>query len=320
MVVDSHTAVLLMAYGSAPSLDEQAIRAYLTHILRFYRRTAPSRKEVRHLRARYEAVGGSPLYDITARLVTATQRALDLAAPGEFRVFMAMKHSPPYIEERVQRIADEGFSNAVGVALAPFRSRLSTDGYYKLVDDANAELPSPMTWRFTWDWHLHPLFLTLWERRLGDALRVPVDRPTVVFTNHSLPARGLQDGDPYQRQFEATAAAIAERCGLAEWRTAYQSAGGGGTSWVGPALTNVLAELIGAGHRSVLLAPVGFVMEHLEVLYDLDVDAAQMGKELGVEVTRTRMPNDDPLFVAMLTEVIRGVGCDMPAQPPAATP
>lgn len=319
MTVSPQTAVLLMAYGSAPSLDERDIRAYLTHILRFYRRASPSRKDVSRLRARYEAVGGSPLYDITARLVTATQRALDLALPGQFRVYMAMKHSPPYIEDRVRRIAEEGFSRAVGIALAPFRSRLSTDSYYKVIDDVNAELASPISWRFASDWHLHPLFLSLWQRRLDDALSVPAEHAT-VFTNHSLPARGLEDGDPYARQFEATAAAVAQGCGVARWRTAYQSAGGGGGAWLGPALTNVLAELIGEGYRSVLLAPVGFLMDHLEILYDLDVDAVQMGRELGVEVTRTRMPNDDPLFVAMLTELIRDLCPDAAARPAVAIP
>jgi ferrochelatase len=294
-----------MAYGSAPSLDEESVRTYLTHILQFYRRASPTEDEVRHLRERYRAVGGSPLYDITARLVTATQRALDLAFPREFRVFMGMKHSPPFIEERARRIAEEGFSRAVGVALAPFRSRLSTDGYYKLIKEVNDDLPRPIEWCFAGDWHLHPMFLALWHRRLDDALRPLNGEASIVFTNHSLPARILEWGDPYPKQFEATAVALAKRCGLAHWFSAYQSAGGGPGPWLGPALNHVLAELIGTGHRSVLLTPVGFVMDHLEVLYDLDIDAVAMGRELDVVVSRTQMPNDDPLLVACLADVIR---------------
>lgn len=307
-----------MAYGSAPSTDEESVRAYLTHILQFYRRAAPTDDEVRHLRDRYRAVGGSPLYDITARIVTATQRALDLAAPGAFRVFLAMKHSPPSIEERVRRIADEGFSRGVGLALAPFRSRLSTEGYHQIIRDVNRGLPEPIEWHFPGDWHLHPMFLALWHRRVADARRSMKREPYVVFTNHSLPGRIVGWNDPYPTLFEETAGALAKRCGLREWRIAYQSAGGGRGTWLGPALNDVLTELIGTGHRSILLAPVGFVMDHLEVLYDLDLDAAQMGREHGAHVERTRMPNDDPLLVAMLADVVRGAlhGHDAAAQPP----
>jgi ferrochelatase len=107
----------------------------------------------------------------------------------------------------------------------------------------------------------------------------------------------MEWGDPYPKQFEETASALAKRCGLHQWSIAYQSAGGGRGTWLGPALNDVLAELIGTGYRAIVLAPLGFVMDHLEVLYDLDRDAVQMGREHGVEVTRARMPNDDPLLV-----------------------
>jgi ferrochelatase len=295
-----------MAYGSAQSLDEESVRAYLTHILQFYRHAVPTDDEVRNLRERYQAVGGSPLYDITARIITATQRALDLAAPGAFRVFMAMKHSSPTIEDRVRRIAKEGFSRAIGLPLVPFRSRLSTEGYYKLIREVNRELPKPIEWCFPGDWNLHPMFLALWHRRVVDARRSIDGEPYVVFTNHSLPGRIMEWGDPYPKQFEETASALAKRCGLHQWSIAYQSAGGGRGTWLGPALNDVLAELIGTGYRAIVLAPLGFVMDHLEVLYDLDRDAVQMGREHGVEVTRARMPNDDPLLVAMLADVVRG--------------
>jgi ferrochelatase len=298
------TAVLLMAYGSPRSTADEDIRAYLDHILRFYRRVSPSEEEVRHLKARYEAVGGSPLHEITGRIVAGTQRALDAALPGAFRVFMGMKHSAPYVEAQVRRIGALGFERAVGVALAPFRSRLSTDGYYALVRGANAGLARPVAWSFAPDWNLHPLFLDLWQRLVVEALRGDGDA-AVVFSNHSLPARVQEWNEPYREQFEATARAVAQRCGLGECVTAYQSAGGGNVPWLGPSLSHVLAELIGAGRRSIVVAPVGFVMDHLEVLYDLDVDARQMCAELGVHFARTRMPNDDPLLVAMVADVVR---------------
>ncbi len=299
------TAVLLMAYGTPPSLAEADVRAYLAHILQFYHRTAPMNEEVQRLRARYRAIGGSPLYDVTARIVTATQRSLDLAFPGVFRVFMAMKHSPPFIEERVARIAEEGFERAVAIPLSPFRSQLATGAYHRVIKEANARLAEPIHWCYAGDWHLHPIFLALWQRRLEDALLGSPEPPAVVFTNHSLSAQELDPADPYSSDFEATAGALAKRCGLTVWYTAYQSAGGGKTLWLGPALGHVLAELIGTGHPSILVVPVGFVMDHLEVLYDLDVDAAQMGRELGATVTRTLMPNDDPLLIALLTDIVR---------------
>lgn len=301
-----------MAYGSVPSPTQEDVERYLTHILQYYRSASPKEEDVRHLQARYKAVGGSPLYDITARMVTATQRALDLAFPRQFRVTMAMKHSPPYIEDKVQHLAEDGFTHGVGVPLAPFRSRMSSGGYVRLVEEVNQTLSRPLTWRFATDWHLHPLFLDMWQRRILDAHRRLPEHTPVIFTNHSLPASILDGSDPYHAQFEATAKALAKRCGLKVWRATYQSAGGGKMPWLGPALGHVLAQLIGTGHRSVLLAPIGFVMDHLEVLYDLDVEARRMGKELGAEVVRTRMPNDDPLMVAVLTDVIRRawVGAD----------
>jgi ferrochelatase len=309
MPADPKTAVLLMAYGSAPTTKKADVRAYLTHILQFYRRTNPTDDEIKHLQARYKAVGGSPLYDVTGRTVAAVQRALDLAFPDMYDVVMAMKHSPPHVEDVVRALAGRGVHRGIAVALAPFRSRLSTEGYYKLVREVNEGLETPMEWRFAPDWHLHPLFLELWHRRIDDALAsVPEREPWVIFTNHSLPAR-IQDGsDPYPAQFEATARALAERCGARSWSFAYQSAGGGNVPWLGPALGDVLARQIGNGGKDVLVAPIGFLMDHLEVLYDLDVAARRAAEELDVRLHRTRMPNDDPLLVALLADVVRTAG------------
>ena len=298
------TAVLLMAYGTAPTTSEGDVRAHLTHILQFYRRTDPTDEEVADLKMRYEAVSGSPLYDITARVVAATAGALEETAPGAFRVYSAMKHSPPFIEDVVREIAAHGCSRAVGLALTPFPSRLSSEGYYKLVRDANDALPAPLEWQFAESWHLHPGFLALWEDLVREALGAFVRLPVVLFTNHSLPERIRQWNDPYEQAFAATARELAVRLGLEDRGIAYQSAGAGGTPWLGPRLEDVLKERAAAGVRDVLLAPVGFVMDHLEVLYDIDVEARRLADALGVELHRTRMPNDDPKFIALLVDVI----------------
>jgi len=301
----SAVGVLLMAYGSPPSMDDAAIYAYLRHILQFYRQTDPDPEDVAHLKERYRAIGGSPLYAITERLAAGLQHALDRAAPGNFRVYWAMKHSPPFIEDVVARMARDGLRRAVGVALAPFRSRLSTDGYYRAVQEANQDLTNPMTWAFADDWHLHPLFLKLWQGRIEDARRGLPETTLVVFTNHSLPERVRRWDDPYPVQFEATARTLAERCGLSRWTIAYQSAGGGNEPWLGPDLIDVLREHRESGGTHALVVPVGFLMDHLEVLYDIDVEAQAEARAMGLHLARTRMPNDDPLLVDLLVDVVR---------------
>ncbi len=294
-----------MAYGSAPTLDDADIRAYLTHILQFYRKTDPTDEEIADLRARYEAVGGSPLNDVTRRLVRATQAALDAIERGAYAVRMAMKHSPPFVEDAVGEIARGGARQAIGVPLAPFRSRLSTEGYVTLVREANGALGNPVAWSFAADWHLHPRFLDLWQTRIEERLEELDEGPAVIFTNHSLPARIREWDDPYEAQFRATALALAERCGLARWSVAFQSEGGGRVPWLGPSLPDVLSEWVGKGVASVVVVPIGFLMDHLEILYDLDVVARERARDLGLRLVRTRMPNDDAAFVALLADVVR---------------
>lgn len=303
-MTSSVVGVLLMAYGSPPSMDDEAVYAYLRHILQFYRRTDPDPQAVAHLKERYQAIGGSPLYGITERLVAGLQHALDEAFPGHFRVYWAMKHSPPFIEDVVPQMARAGLRQAVGVALAPFRSRLSTDGYYRVVQEVNQGLTDPMAWTFVDDWHLHPLFLTLWQDRIEDACRGLPETALVVFTNHSLPERIRRWDDPYPAQFEATARALAERCRLTRWTVAYQSAGGGPEAWLGPDLMDVLRTYRKNGGTHALVAPIGFLMDHLEVLYDIDVEAQVEAQAMGLHLTRTRMPNDDPRLVALLTDIV----------------
>lgn len=294
-----------MAYGSAPSMEDRDIRAYLEHIFRFYRNASATDEHVRDLRRRYEAAGGSRLYDVSRRIVAGVQQRLDQAMPRAFRVHLAMKHSPPFIEDVTREIASSGCTSAVGLALAPFPGRFSTDGYYKLVRDVGAQLDAPIDWRFGGEWHLHPTFLELWRRRIAQAIGGLGDEPFVVFTNHSLPARIREWADPYERAFADTAAAIAERSGLARWSHAFQSEGGGGVPWLGPSLDAVLREQVAAGHRAFLVAPIGFLMDHLEVLYDVDVVVRRLADELGITLRRPPMPNDDPLLLDVLADVVR---------------
>ncbi len=300
----SFLGVLIMAYGSAPSLDDQAIFRYLQHILQYYRKTEPTQEEFQDLKERYHSVGGSPLYTVTEKIAEALQDTLNLSVPESFRVYLAMKHSPPFIEDRVSQMAEAGVRQAIAVALAPFRSRLSTEGYYRLVRESNKQLGEPIQWSFVQNWNLHPLFLELWRNRIEETLHLQDRTPTVIFTNHSLPARIEKWRDPYTDEFERTAQALAKKCRLSQWTIAYQSDGGGSEPWLGPQLQDVLRDLRAEGKETCLLAPIGFLMDHLEILYDLDVKAQEQAKEIGIKLSRTQMPNDDPLLVKMLSELV----------------
>ncbi len=294
-----------MAYGTALSLDDADIRAFLRHILQFYRDTDPTDEEVENLRHRLEAAGGSPLYEITERIARAVQYRLDAASPDGFVVRTAMKHSPPFIPDVVRDIAKQGHSRAVGVALAPFGSRLSTDGYHRLIWETNDAAYSPIEWSMAQDWNLHPSFLDLWEASIRRALSTMPTDTLVIFTNHSLPERITDWNDPYPVNFHATARALAERLEGVTCATAYQSAGGGKQAWLGPDVKDVIDEWCASGHESFLAAPIGFLMDHLEVSYDLDIEAKAHAQKLGAKLERTEMPSDDPRFVEMLVDVIR---------------
>ena len=293
-----------MAYGSAPSLDDQAISDYLRHILQYYRKTEPTEEECRHLKERYQAVGGSPLYRVTENIAQFLQSTLKLRFPERFQVYWGMKHSPPLIEDVVSQMAEAGVKQAIAVALAPFRSRLSSEGYYRLVQESNSTLDDPIQWSFVESWNLHPLFLEMWRSRIEDILPVQEKTPTVIFTNHSLPVRIQEWNDPYTDQFEAAAKAVAEKCHLSQWTTAYQSEGGGSEPWLEPNLRDLLQDLRDRGQDTFLVAPIGFLMDHLEILYDLDLKAQEEAKEMGIALSRTQMPNDDPLLVAMLADLV----------------
>ena len=298
------TGVLIMAYGTAPSMKDEDIFNYLRHILQYYRRIDPSEAEFNDLKERYQQTGESPLYRITESVVIGLQQALQQNTSSQFQTYMAMKHSPPFIEEVVLKMAEDGLQQAIAVAIAPFRSRLSTEGYYHIVKDTNESLEQPMNWSYAKDWNLHPLFLQLWQERLQNALRKNEDA-SVIFTNHSLPARIQEWNDPYGKLFGATAASLAKQCNLTSWTTAYQSQGGGNQPWLGPSLEQTLNKWKDSGHRNFVIAPIGFLMDHLEVLYDLDIVASSQARKLGITLSRTSMPNDDPRFIAMLADVIQ---------------
>jgi protoporphyrin/coproporphyrin ferrochelatase len=281
-------AVVLMAYGSPERIAD--VPAYYADI-RGGRAIAPELLD--DLVARYRRLGiedSNPLNAITERTSGALESELGLP------VFRGMKHWEPRIAEAADRAVAAGADPIVGLVLAPHYSRLSIAGYRRLLEDGlggRAEL------RFVDSWHDDDAFVDLL------AGKVRGTRAHVVFTAHSLPARILLEGDPYQDQLLETSRGIAERAALDEWSFSYQSESPTGEPWLGPDILDHLADLHEDGIDDVLVCPVGFVSDHLEIRWDIDTEAQERARELGMTLTRIDMPNDEPAFVAALAGIVR---------------
>jgi ferrochelatase len=282
-------AVVLMAYGSPERLDD--VPAYYRDI----RGGRPIRPELlEDLVERYRRLGiedGSPLNAITEQTRAALERELD-----DVPVFTGMKHWTPRIAEAAEAAVAGGAETVVGLVLAPHYSSLSIAGYRKQLEDAldgRAELA------FVESWHDEQGFVNVL------AGRVRGTKAHVVFTAHSLPQRILEEGDPYKDQLLETARLVAERAGLGDWSFSFQSESQTGEPWLGPDILDHLEELHAAGVREVLVCPVGFVADHLEIRWDLDNEAAEKAQELGLSFARIEMPNADPAFVEVLAGLVR---------------
>jgi ferrochelatase len=302
--------VLCMSYGTARGLDD--VEQYYTHI-RGGRPPAP--EHLQELQDRYRAIGGrSPLIEITEAQVRGVERELNEAERlhGGTRVFHAyhgMKHQTPYIEDAVTAMADDAVREAVGLVLAPHYSRMSVGAYVERAGKAAADAGIDIS--FVEHWHDDPDFVRFLMFRVSDAIgRLPEEersRAPVVFSAHSLPARIVDEGDPYPGQLEESALLVGREVGLPaeRVRVAWQSAGRTGEPWLGPDLTEVLREVAVEGHRAAVSCPVGFVSDHLEILYDIDIEAQEVARGLGLILERTASPNDDPDFLRILAGIVR---------------
>jgi ferrochelatase len=289
-------AVLLMAYGGPNTLAE--VEPYLLDV----RGGRPTKPElVEEIRGRYAAIGGrSPIRELTEAQATGLGRAL---GPG-FTVRVGMRHWHPYIAETVDGIVAAGARRVIGLAMAPHFSTMSIAAYEKkLRDGAAGRLDVVMVQR----WGDEAKFLDAVAAHVRAALsRFPAaDRVQVLFTAHSLPERILAVGDPYPTELRASAEAVARRLGLTGWQFAFQSAGATAEPWLGPDADSVVRELAGKGTTAFLLVPIGFVCDHVEILYDIDVELRALAQELGVRLERTASLNDDPLLIAALADIVR---------------
>ena len=290
--------VLVMAYGTPRDLDH--VEEYYRDILGGRR---PPTELLENLTARYRAIGRSPLLEITRAQAVEIGARLDGIEP-----YLGQKHAAPFIADAINAMADQGVEDAVGLVLAPHYSRMSVGDYEARARRAaeargwNADL------KMVESWHLEDGYIDYLVREVKialDALPAPArEHPVVVFSAHSLPARIVSAGDPYPEQLQATADEVGRGAGLDRWQVAWQSAGRTKEPWLAPDITEVIATLADDGASGVVICPCGFVADHLEVLYDIDIEAARIARERGIGLTRTRMPNDDPAFLDMLAEVV----------------
>ncbi len=308
---EDRLGVLVMAYGTPAGPED--VEAYYTHIRRG---RAPTPALLAELQGRYAAIGGSsPLLEITRAQADAVSSALAKQGLPDPIVALGCKHAKPFIEDGVGELVQSGARRIVGVVLAPHYSRMSVGEYAERALAAAQAASDPPALTVVRDWHLAPDYLQLLADALRDALaQIPAGRRSdtrVLFTAHSLPARILEQGDPYPEQLRETAAAVAELAGLQHWGIAWQSAGRTPDPWIGPDVLEVLGELAADGATAVVVCAAGFVADHLEVLYDLDIEAKARAEQLGLAFARTASANDAP----QLARAVAGAVIDQMAAP-----
>ena len=325
MSTEAPVGVLVMAYGTASGPDD--IERYYTDI-RGGR--TPSPEHLAGLRGRYEAIGNVfPLLDTTRAQADGLVDRLNADGTATYRAYLGMKHSPPFIPEAVERMAADGVARAIGIVMAPHWSGMSVETYIERVRQAIDEQGREMEMTFVRSFHEHPLFITWLSDHLRRTLGTLDDgaraRPTVLFTAHSLPVRTLEDGTQrcktcdcedscrYRDGLQATGDLVAAAVGVEDHRIAWQSVGRTADPWWGPGIDEVIPQLVAHGRTAVVVCCAGFVADHLETLYDLDIEASAEAAEAGLAFARTPMPNADPAFCDVLAAVVREHLAEVPA-------
>lgn len=302
--------VLVMSYGTPESME--GIEAYYTHIRRGH---PPTKEQLEELSSRYEAIVGGvfPLRENTNKQVEALQSTLDAITENRdvrYVCYQGLKHASPFIEDGIQAMAKDGIREAIGIVLAPHYSIMSVGGYLKRAEDEAAK--HQIAFSGIKSYHLHPALIEALTLRVQEQLDAFVQEGAaredirVLFSAHSLPTRILEMNDPYPEQLLETSRAIAKDLGLSDsqWQFTWQSAGQTGTPWLGPDILDTLETLKDEGVRNALSVPIGFVSDHLEVLYDLDIEATGKAEELGFSYKRTRSLNQDPLYMKALADSV----------------
>jgi ferrochelatase len=293
--------VLVMAHGT-PSSPE-GIEPFYTRIRRGH---PPTPELLADLTRRYLAIGGvSPLTERTATQVAGIAKTLEERHPGVYDVRFGSKFEPPMLEEAATSFRDEGFTKVIGIVLAPHSSSMSTEQY---MSRARETLGDAVEFVEIGAWYDAPGFLELIAQRVNDALdTIPATRHAtteVIFSAHSLPARVVELGDTYPEQLRESAQKAAKLAGVASFDVAWQSAGRTADPWLGPDILVALRDKSAAGFTDVISCPIGFVSDHLEVLFDIDIEAQSIAREVGLNLVRTASLNDDPDFMSILANVV----------------
>lgn len=301
------TGILLMAYGSPDKLED--MQAYLLDI-RGGRPVSDAMLE--EITERYRLIGGrSPLYDLTRLQAEHLEREINRGvenSASRFRTYVGMRHWQPRISEAVRQMAQDGIQRVVGLVMAPHSSRLSTGAYFEKLAEAIREQDVDLELVRIDSWHDHPGLIEAIAEKAEEALaKFGEERPLVIFTAHSLPERILKDGDPYASQLMETSQLLARRLGLPDgrWQFSFQSAGQSPEPWLGPAIEQVVVDLAQSGEKNLLVVPVGFVCDHVEVLYDIDIACKKLAAQHGARLERSESLNASPLLIQTLAGLVR---------------
>jgi ferrochelatase len=303
----SHVGVMLMTYGSPATLDD--IPAYIKNV---YGGREPGEEVLTEFRRRYALIGGSPLVRITREQAQALQEELNNNSTEgtTYHVTAGMRFSPPFVADMVPETAADA-QTLVGIIMSPQYSPIIMSGYVKTLEGAVEKLQQDgLTLKIAHDWHMQPYFLQALAERVQSALdRFPAEiRETVpvLLTAHSMPKRVIENEPDYINDLKETAAAVAKIVGLPadRWMFCYQSAGHTPEEWLKPDFADVMPELQQAGHTHVLIAPVQFLADHLEILYDIEVGAREQAEEHGIQFARIESLNTSPLFIKALAGVV----------------
>jgi ferrochelatase len=295
-------AVLLLAFGGPRSLDE--VEPFLT---RLFRGRKPSPEQLERVKERYRLIGGfSPLPEITLKQAKALENSLN-SRGYLFKPYVGMRYGQPLIEETLREIIRDGIQEVIAIPMAPFRSRASTGAYIEEVKQAQERLEGKMEISFIEGWHLHPLFLGAIQEKIEEGLRpfTPEERKRVhsIFSAHSLP-KSLVENEFYVKDMEASVREVLKRIEPLPWHIAFQSRGMGPEEWLGPDVEFILTELSHQKVREVLIIPIGFVSDHIEVLYDIDIFYREKAESMGMVLRRSPSLNDSERFIEALTAIV----------------
>jgi ferrochelatase len=296
----SMIGLLVMAYGGPNNLEE--VEPYLMDV-RGYRPTAP--EIVHEVRERYREIGGrSPILERTWAQAYALETALNVDGK-KFKAFVGMRHWHPFIKDTLAEMCSQNIEHAVGLVMAPHYSRMSIGAYFKNVEKAE----SPIQIARVNDWHLLPEYLNTLAKRVQNALeRFPESiraEVPIIFTAHSLPERIVEWDDPYPRQLHETVEGLMKLLGPHPHEFAFQSAAISTERWLGPDASELINRFANEGKRNILICPIGFVCEHVEILYDIDIVYQALAKTLGVHLERIDMLNDEPEMISGLAGLVR---------------